>query len=173
MADVQSKSNGYGKRPLWQWILLYLVIGAIVYGFIYYFSFYKKGGYSVSGGQQYASPTTSQSQVAPSSNIYLTKTDPAKGTYLTDFQGMTLYTFDKDTTGVSTCYNGCAATWSPYTSGATAQSQFPVDITVITRTDNSKQFAWKGKPLYYYASDQKAGDIMGDGVGGIWHIVKP
>lgn len=31
------KSNGYGKRPLWQWIVLYVVLGAIVYGAIYYF----------------------------------------------------------------------------------------------------------------------------------------
>lgn len=119
--------------------------------------------------------TTKQatSASAPSDNIYLTKTDAAKGQYLTDFQGMTLYTFDKDTTGVSNCYSGCAQAWPPYTSGATAQSQFPANITVITRKDGSKQFAWKGMPLYYYATDQKTGDITGDGVGGVWHLVKP
>lgn len=46
---------GYGKRPLWQWILIYLVIGAVVYGAIYYFYFSKKGGYnygSANRGQQ-------------------------------------------------------------------------------------------------------------------------
>lgn len=31
----------------------------------------------------------------------------------------------------------------------------------------------KNLPLYYYALDQKAGDLNGDGVGGIWHLVKP
>ncbi len=30
-------AEDYGKRPLWQWIAIYLVIGAIVYGLIYYF----------------------------------------------------------------------------------------------------------------------------------------
>jgi hypothetical protein len=35
----------YGKKPLWQWILIYVVIGAIVYGAIYYF-FMNRGGYS-------------------------------------------------------------------------------------------------------------------------------
>lgn len=43
----------YSKRPLWQWILIYIVIGAIIYGLIYYFVFAKKGGYgpnSTSGG---------------------------------------------------------------------------------------------------------------------------
>lgn len=120
--------------------------------------------------QMVVTPTSSTS--ATSSNIYTTKTDPTKGAYLADFQGMTLYTYDKDTVGVSNCYGGCATAWPPYTSGATAQKTFPENITVITRTDGSKQFAWKGMPLYYYATDAKAGDITGDGVGGVWHIIK-
>jgi predicted lipoprotein with Yx(FWY)xxD motif len=110
---------------------------------------------------------------APSDNIYLTKVHPKKGPYLTDFQNLTLYTYDNDTNGVSMCYNDCVKMWPIYTSGATAQSQFPENITVITRTDGSKQFAWKGKPLYYYTGDQNVGDMNGDGVGGVWHIVKP
>src|SRR5258708_1163272 len=123
---------------------------------------------------QNAAPTTTATTAnVLSDNIYLTKTDPVKGKYLTDFQGMTLYIFDKDTQGKSNCYDACAKAWPAYTSGATAQSMFPTNITVITRTDNSKQFAWKGMPLYYFASDTKTGDLSGDGVGGIWHIVKP
>lgn len=30
-------SRQYGKRPLWQWMLIYIIFAAIVYGFIYYF----------------------------------------------------------------------------------------------------------------------------------------
>jgi hypothetical protein len=48
MAEEKS-GYGYGKRPLWQWILLYVVIGAVVYGAIYYFFLAKKPGYSYSG----------------------------------------------------------------------------------------------------------------------------
>jgi len=33
----ENKSYGYGKRPLWQWVLIYLGVGAIIYGLIYYF----------------------------------------------------------------------------------------------------------------------------------------
>jgi len=117
-------------------------------------------------------PTTSNAPNIPSNNIYMTKTDPVKGNYMTDFKGMTLYTFDKDTTGVSNCNGSCATIWPPYTSGATAQSTLPTNISVITRADGSKQFAWKGMPLYYYSGDSKAGDIGGDGIGGTWHIVK-
>lgn len=35
--------KGYGKRPLWQWILIYVVVGAIIYGLIYYFVLAKPG----------------------------------------------------------------------------------------------------------------------------------
>ena len=28
-------------------------------------------------------------------------------------------------------------------------------------------------PLYYYVKDTKAGDKLGDGVGGIWKIARP
>ncbi len=119
------------------------------------------------------SPSATNSASAPSDNIYLTKTDSTKGSYLTDFAGMTLYTYDKDQSGVSNCTGSCAQVWKPYTSGATAESMLPTNITVIKRSDGSSQFAWKGMPLYYYASDQKVGDLTGDGKGGIWHIVKP
>lgn len=100
-------------------------------------------------------------------------TNPVKGNYLTDFAGMTLYVFDKDTPGVSSCTGSCASLWPPYTSGATAQGTLPANITVITRSDGSSQFAWNTKPLYYYSKDKKAGDLLGDGVGGFWHLVKP
>jgi hypothetical protein len=42
----EAKGYGYGKRPLWQWILLYVLIGGVVYFLVYYFVFAKKGGYS-------------------------------------------------------------------------------------------------------------------------------
>lgn len=46
----ETPKKGYGKRPLWQWIVIYLIIAAIVYGLIYYFVLSKKsGGYSGSG----------------------------------------------------------------------------------------------------------------------------
>jgi predicted lipoprotein with Yx(FWY)xxD motif len=43
---------------------------------------------------------------------------------------------------------------------------------VVTRDDGSKQLAYKGKPLYLYAADQKPGDRTGDNFKDIWHVVK-
>lgn len=167
MAD-EAENKSYGKRPLWQWLVVYLLVAVVVYGLVYYFVLAKKGGYTTTPTP---TPKTTQSTAAPSSNIYLMKTDPAKGSYLTDFAGMTLYTYDKDTGGVSNCTGTCAANWPPYTSGATAESKLPTDVSVITRADGSKQLAWKGMPLYYFASDASAGQITGDGVGG-FHLAK-
>jgi predicted lipoprotein with Yx(FWY)xxD motif len=47
------------------------------------------------------------------------------------------------------------------------------DFSIITRDDGSKQWALKGKPVYYWVKDSKPGDKTGDGVNGIWQVAKP
>jgi hypothetical protein len=42
--EEQKSGYGYGKRPLWQWVLIYLIVGGLIYGVVYYFFF--SGGYS-------------------------------------------------------------------------------------------------------------------------------
>ena len=98
-------------------------------------------------------------------------TDTSKGKALVDQKGMTLYVFDKDAAGKSACNGQCAANWPPLTaaSGAAASG----DWTVVTRDGGSKQWAYKGKPLYTWAKDAKAGDVTGDGVNNVWHIAQP
>lgn len=70
MEETAQKSSSYGKRPLWQWVLLYLVIGVIVYGLVYYFVLAKKGSsmYGQQGQSQVqVSPApTSETQASPS-----------------------------------------------------------------------------------------------------------
>lgn len=53
MTEDYNKTGGYGKRPIWQWVLIYLVIGGVVYGLIYYFALTKKGGYSSNTAPSY------------------------------------------------------------------------------------------------------------------------
>lgn len=43
--EKNEKGYGYGKMPMWKWIVIYLVLGAVVYGLIYYFFFSKSGAY--------------------------------------------------------------------------------------------------------------------------------
>ena len=109
----------------------------------------------------------------PSDAIYFIKTNSTKDSHLTDEQGRSLYTYDKDTMRVSTCVGACATTWPAYTVSANLTKVLPANISVITRADGSKQYAWKGKPLYYYSGDTKTEDINGNNFGTIWHIAKP
>lgn len=86
--------------------------------------------------------------------------------------GMTLYTFDNDKagSGKSVCNGSCAGLWPPLL--ATAGDQPKGDYGVVTRDDGATQLAYKGKPLYFYKADQKAGDRTGDNFKDVWHIVK-
>ncbi|MBB1596307.1 hypothetical protein [Achromobacter sp. UMC46] len=90
---------------------------------------------------------------------------------LVNSAGMTLYTFDKDAGGKSACNDQCAKIWPPVTAAADAKPMG--DLTVITRDDGSKQWAYKGKPIYLYAKDAKPGDKMGDNFKEVWHVAKP
>lgn len=85
--------------------------------------------------------------------------------------GMTLYTFDKDTAGKSVCNGPCATNWPPLM--ATDTDAAAGDYSIVTRDDGKKQWALKGKPLYFWIKDTKAGDKTGDGMQGAWHAAKP
>lgn len=84
---------------------------------------------------------------------------------------MTLYTFDKDSDGKSACNGPCAKNWPPLM--AKADDIASGDWSIITRDDGGKQWAYKGKPLYFWVKDTKAGDRTGDGVNNVWHTAKP
>ena len=95
------------------------------------------------------------------------------GAVLVGPTGMTLYTFvsDKDD-GKSACIGSCARKWPPF--GAAAGAPAPkAPLGLVTRDDGSKQYAWKGKPLYYYSEDKKPGDATGHEVGRSWYVVQP
>ncbi len=96
----------------------------------------------------------------------------AAGEIFADSKGMTLYTFDRDTAaGKSACNGPCAQNWPPLVPKADAKPKG--EWTVVTRDDGSKQWAYKGKPVYTWAKDSKPGDVTGDGFNGVWHVAKP
>ena len=55
---------------------------------------------------------------------------------------------------------------------ATAADQPSGAYSIVTRDDGARQWAYKGKPLYFYQADKKAGDRSGDNFKDIWHIIK-
>ena len=93
-------------------------------------------------------------------------------TALVDGKMMTLYTFAKDTPGVSNCNDNCAKNWPPLLADADAKPMG--DWTIITRADGMKQWAYKSMPLYKWSKDAKPGDASGQGMGqGAWKVAAP
>ena len=86
--------------------------------------------------------------------------------------GMTIYSFDNDKadSGESVCNGPCAALWPPMLAVAGDQPVSP--YSAVSRDDGSRQLAYKGKPLYFYKVDQKAGDRLGDNFKDVWHVIK-
>ena len=136
------------------------------------------GGYRLYHHFAYKAPAMAPVAVAPTktpetspaamqNSVYKMMSDSKRVSYLTDENGMTLYTYSKDTKGVSNCSGTCITHWPSYgPKTMPAASALPANVTVITRSDKTLQYAWNGLPLYYFASDTKAGDVTGDGVGG-------
>jgi predicted lipoprotein with Yx(FWY)xxD motif len=98
--------------------------------------------------------------------------DTAKGKVLVDVKGMTLYILDRDTApNKSTCYGQCATNWPPLMVSGDAKDSG--NWTVVTRDDGGKQWAYKGKPLYFWKDDKKPGDTEGDNRNNVWHVALP
>lgn len=90
---------------------------------------------------------------------------------LVDLKGRGLYTYDGDTDPKkSSCDAQCRLLWPPVFADPGAKPRGP--FTLVARNDGKQQWAYKGKPLYRWASDKKRGDAGGDNVSGVWHLVR-
>lgn len=82
--------------------------------------------------------------------------------------GRTLYVFANDPVGESTCTSStCVTNWPPFLANEDSVAAPP--LSLIEREGGIQQWAINGKPLYFYSADTAAGDVKGDGVGGVWH----
>ena len=96
----------------------------------------------------------------------------AQGGILTDPAGITLYTYDPDKVDKSICQGSCLQAWPAYTAEPVA-GEMLVSQASRLKGAGKQQWAWNGKPLYYFIGDSKPGDRIGDGSADVWHIVKP
>ncbi len=98
------------------------------------------------------------------------------GQMLVDAQGHTLYVFETDTNGTSSCYGQCASMWPALmTDGSPTAGTGVMGGTLGTaaRTDGSTQVTIDGHPLYTFSGDSAAGDTKGEGIGGVWFVASP
>ena len=88
------------------------------------------------------------------------------------FPGLTrLYTYDGDGVSVSHCTEGCASAWPPLRVTIGKLGETVGDWTVIARDDGSRQWAYKGHPVYtrYHDLDEDAKSLAAEG----WHRLTP
>lgn len=83
--------------------------------------------------------------------------------FLTDTQGMSLYTFDDDALNKSNCDTACQEKWPLFTGVGVADT----DLT----TPEGDQLAYRQHPLYYFVKDKVEGDVLGNNVKDVWHLV--
>jgi predicted lipoprotein with Yx(FWY)xxD motif len=77
----------------------------------------------------------------------LSEDEPGKYVYKSFPTLFRLFVNDKESDGKSICNGGCASAWPPLRVSPSEKS--PVgDWTIITRDDGSRQWAYKGKPVY-------------------------
>jgi len=86
--------------------------------------------------------------------------------YLTDsVNEMSLYTFDKDMLNSTDCNAACQETWPIFTGGNTAST----DIAVFDT--NTSHLAYGQHPIYFFVNDTVTGDVKGDNVKDVWHLI--
>ncbi|BAL77237.1 COG4315 family predicted lipoprotein [Bradyrhizobium cosmicum] len=121
------------------------------------------------GGGGGSPPPTPKAESPPvPAKVILTKQGPK----LVDLKGMTLYHYERDTTGkTSTCNDKCTESWVPLPAPADAKAVG--DFTVINRDDGSKMWAYRYRPLYTSPADKAPGDVNGIATTLQWRIARP
>jgi predicted lipoprotein with Yx(FWY)xxD motif len=96
------------------------------------------------------------------------------GPVLVDDRGHTVYLYTPDTSGSSTCYGQCAASWPPLLASGTLSVGKGLKRSLLgttRRSDGRRQVTYAGHPLYLFASDDKSGQTRGEGLGGRWYAL--
>jgi len=118
---------------------------------------------------------------APATIDVAVQVSPLLGSYLTDSQGRTLYTYGNDFPGdcntapLSNCITDCVVSWPIFDAGARVLGAGLDDAAFgsIIREDGLAQTTYYGWPLYYYKSDLLLGQLTGQGKAKTWHAAEP
>ena len=146
------------------------------------------GGCGSSGKSTTAAsqPTTAANQ---SSYAPATTTSAAPTALITTKQGklgtilaygpkrLTVYLFEADNGGASSCSGECASLWPAVSGHPQASGQAVAShLGTITRADGTTQVTYNGHPLYLYSRDKDDGDTYGQGLksfGASWYVLAP
>lgn len=85
-------------------------------------------------------------------------------TVLTSTKGHTLYSLSAETNGRFICTGSCLSIWRPLLVPKNVKPKGPVKLSTVKRPDGRTQVTFKGRPLYTFSGDTKAGDVNGEGI---------
>jgi predicted lipoprotein with Yx(FWY)xxD motif len=100
-----------------------------------------------------------------------------KKTALVTSSGLTLYRNTTEKNGHIRCTGACASAWPPLLVPAgdrvvAGPGVAQAKLGTTRRPDGKRQATYAGAPLYRFASDRKAGDAKGQGLGGVWFAAR-
>ncbi|NKZ05580.1 hypothetical protein HGB48_17775 [Actinomadura latina] len=140
------------------------------------------GGSSGSGSSGYGggSATSSAPTGGTSGQTIKAASVGNLGPILVDGTGRTVYLFEKDTGGKSSCSGACTSVWPPVTTSVRPQPGSGADASKLSttkRSDGTTEVSYSGHPLYYYAPDGTSGGSTGgqglDQFGAKWYVLSP
>jgi predicted lipoprotein with Yx(FWY)xxD motif len=124
------------------------------------------------GGQ---ATSAALSNVPPPGSTVLHVQKSGIGWVLAVSNGQVVYAYDKDPKGgTPACTGSCAQIWVPVTGSHPVAS--PADkgmgtFDTVATSNGVKQITYNGSPLYTFKG-AKALTTNGNGVGGVWHVIK-
>jgi predicted lipoprotein with Yx(FWY)xxD motif len=94
---------------------------------------------------------------------------------LANLKGRTLYSLSVEKHGKFICTGGCLSIWHPLVVAKGVRPTGPVTLGTVKRPDGKTQVTYRGRPLYSFGEDTKAGEANGEGFKdvGTWHAAKP
>jgi predicted lipoprotein with Yx(FWY)xxD motif len=121
------------------------------------------------GAPQVHAAKSSKRVVAEAENATLGKT------VLTTTKGSTLYSLSVEKNGKFVCTASCLSVWHPLMVPASVRPTGPVKLGTVVRPEGGTQVTYKGRPLYRFGGDTKAGQANGEGIKdvGTWHAASP
>jgi predicted lipoprotein with Yx(FWY)xxD motif len=128
-------------------------------------------GVGVAGAQS-ATPSISRATTVKAAGSLL-------GRIVVDAKGRTLYLFEKDARGRSSCSGACAQAWPPLlTSGkpSAGKGASASLLGVTQRANGVRQVTYRGHPLYRFYGDTRPGQTNGEGLrlyGAGWYALTP
>ncbi|MFN7823825.1 MAG: hypothetical protein ACK5P6_00530 [Pseudobdellovibrionaceae bacterium] len=86
---------------------------------------------------------------------------------------MTVYVFDPDLNAqLPFCKTDCAEVWPPVLITEEESKNLGEDLAFVKRHNNKLQLTFKGRPVYTFFADRLPGEAKGNGLGGVWHVIK-